>query len=115
MRSGRLWSEAGRQVRSIAGSPARRVSSTSSRARAPQPMTSGGRPFAGLAEAPRFRIVEPISGGTVPSLPDQRDGGLDGDRGIAAVGVGPDGLAELLVQRRPTHEHDVVVANAALH
>ena len=44
------------------------------------------------------------------ALGDERLGGLDGDRRVAAVGVGADRLAELLVQRRPADEHDEVVA-----
>src|SRR6185312_4826538 len=91
IRSGRLWSDAGRQVRSIAGRPARRVSSTSSGASAPQPMTSG-------RFGPLFRIVELASGGTVPAVLDQGDGRLDRHRCVAAVRVGADRLAELLVQ-----------------
>ena len=43
---------------------------------------------------------------------DQRLGGLHGDRRVAAVGVGADGLAERLVQRRAADQHDVVVADA---
>src|SRR5262245_17892141 len=117
MRSGRLWSEAGRQVKSTAGKPARRVSSTSSRASAPQPMTSGGRTGTGAVApvAPRFRIAERPSGDTRPPLPDQRHGGLDGDRRVAAIRIGADRLAELLVQRRAADQDDVVLADSALH
>src|SRR5690349_14605442 len=39
---------------------------------------------------------------------------LHGDGRVAAVGVGPDGPPELLVQRRAAHEHDVIVADALL-
>src|SRR5215218_7240448 len=100
--SGRLWSEAGRQVRSIAGRPARRVSATSSWASAPQPMTSGAR------------MVERPSGDTAATILDERGCGLDRDRGVAAVRVRADGLAELLVERRTADQDDVVVADPPL-
>src|SRR4029079_4417829 len=113
MRSGRLCSDAGRQVRSIAGRPARLVSSTSSRASAPQPMTRGRFAAESRCRASVCRIVEPASGGTVTALLYERDRRLDRDRGITAVRIGADGLAELLVERRATDEHDVVVAHPA--
>src|SRR5262245_19418396 len=50
--------------------------------------------------------------GVAPLL-DQRPGRLRGDRRVAAVGVRTHRHAELLVERRTTHEHDVVVAQAA--
>src|SRR5512146_540244 len=102
MRSGRLWSDAGRQVRSMAGRPARRVSSTSSTASAPQPITRGGREVGDLGADSRT------------SLFHERLRRLDRDRGVAAVGIGADRLAELLVEWGPADEDDVVVANAPL-
>src|SRR3990170_1268784 len=103
IRSGRLWSVAGRQVRSICGNPARRVSATSSWASAPHPMTRGRPLSAGTA-----------SGDLRTALLNEHTSRLRGDCGVAAIGVGAHGLAELLVQRRATDEHDVVVPHAAL-
>src|SRR5438477_11662324 len=105
IRSGLLCRVAGRQCRSISGRPERRVSATSSGARAPQPMTSGGRaPPTGSA----------LDRDTGAALLDQLGGRLDRDRGVAAVRVRADRLAELLVQRSPADEDDVVVADAPL-
>src|ERR1700726_2063731 len=94
--SGRLWSVAGRQVRSISGSPARRVSATSSGASAPQPMMRGRRRW--------------LLGDARTTFLHQRACGFDGDGRVPAVGIGAHGLAELLVQRRTADEDDVVVA-----
>jgi hypothetical protein len=45
---------------------------------------------------------------------DERLGGVDRDGGVAAIGVGADGLAEILVERRAADQHDIVVAHAFL-
>ena len=39
-------------------------------------------------------------------------GGLDRHGGVAAIGIGADGLAEFLVERRAADQHDIVVADA---
>ena len=49
------------------------------------------------------------SGRAGAALVDEPAGGLGGDPCIAAIGVGADGRAELLVERRATDQHDVVV------
>ena len=41
-------------------------------------------------------------------------GNLDSRCGVPTIGISADGLAELLVQRCPADQHDVVVANAVL-
>src|SRR5687768_3671952 len=100
MPPGRLWRVAGRQVMSTLGRW--RVSATSSLASAPQPTI-------------RTRAAGSASGrdaGT--SLVDQAAGRLGGNAGIATVGVRPDRHPELLVERRPAHEDDEVVAQAAI-
>src|SRR3954470_16332804 len=109
MRSGRLWSEAGRQVSSTSGMPARRVSATSSTASAPQPITSGDLGAPAGDTACQRRPAGSLGDAAGTAFLDERLGGLDGDRRIATVGIAPDRLAELLVQRRPADEDDVVV------
>ena len=54
----------------------------------------------------------PTSGRLARRFVDQAAGGLGGDPGVAAVGVGADGQPELLVERRAADEDDVVVAHA---
>src|SRR3954451_8636403 len=98
MPPGRLWSVAGRQVISTFGSP--RVSSTSSRARAPQPTT-------------RTRGDVTPSGDARTPLVDQPPRHVRGHARVAAVRVRADRGPELLVQRRATDQHDVVVPHPA--
>src|SRR5688500_17190940 len=105
MPPGRLWSVAGRQLMSTFGRSF--VSATSSRARAPQPTTS----TRGAAVAALRRDAGTLGGS---ALVDQAPRGLGRDTRIAAVGVRPDGHAELLVQRRAADQHDVVVPDLAV-
>src|SRR5438045_6072127 len=97
---GRLWRSGGRQATSRPG--IRAVTSSSSRARAPQPITrarsAGGVPRSGR--------------GT--TFVDQPAGGLGGYARVATVGVRANGQPELLVQGRPADEDDVVVAHPAI-
>src|SRR5690606_13514365 len=98
--SGVLCSSAGRHCTFRCCQPFCRTSATSSRARAPQAMTRvSADTRAALRGAP---------------LPDELLRDLDGRRRVAAIGVGADGLAEILVERRTADHDDVVVANAAL-
>src|SRR5829696_5680755 len=85
-----------------AGSP--RVRASSSRASAPQPMTT--------TRGVMLRVAASGDAGT--ALVDKTPGGLRGHAGIAAIGVRPDGQAELLVQWGAADEDDVVVAHAAV-
>src|SRR5688572_12942147 len=125
MPPGRLWSVAGRQVRSTLSRPAWSITATSSRASAPQPMTrtrdgsgtADARADGGYARADgantRSGRASPRSGRTGSALVDQAPRGLGRHPGVAAVGIRADCRAELLVQRRPTDEHDVVVPDAS--
>jgi hypothetical protein len=61
---------------------------------------------------PVLKSREANSGGRRAPRRDQRLGGFHRDAGVTAIGVGTDSLAELLVQRRATDQHDVVVAQA---
>src|SRR6516162_11934873 len=114
MRSGRLWSSAGRQRTSKALQPLARCRAAISRASAPQAMikvtgralTLESRERSGGARG--ARSAGRAAGG------DQGLGGLHGDGGIAAVGIGADRFAELLIQRRTAHQHDVVLADTGL-
>ena len=54
------------------------------------------------------------SGDAGTAFVDEAPGRLGGDAGVAAVGVGADGRAELLVERRAADQDDVVVAHPAL-
>src|SRR6188768_35346 len=95
---GRMWSRASTQWTLTPGMPLVRASS--SRASAPQPMTTT-----------RGAVVPGSTSGVDASttLVDQAPRRLGGHARIAAVGIGPDGHAELLVERRAAHEDDVVV------
>src|SRR6185436_6415503 len=93
-----MWRRASTPSTRTPGMPAVRASI--SRASAPQPtMTSR---------------VGTSSGRTGAALVDEPARGLGGHARIAAVRVGADGRPELLVERRATDEHDVVVADAAV-
>src|SRR6516162_5565265 len=113
MRSGRLWSSAGRQRTSKALQPLARRSAAISRASAPQAMMSvTGRAF---TCQPSWESSGGACGARAASgaaRGDERLGGLDRDGGVAAVRIGPNRLAELLVERCTAHQHDVVLANA---
>ena len=68
------------------------------------------------AGAPCHRSAQALAaaGGRLWRRAMKRLGGLDRDRGIAAIGVGADRLGERLVQRRAADQDDVVVADAVL-
>src|SRR6516165_1964924 len=109
MPPGRSWRAAGRQEIVTFVRAAWRTTATSSVASAPQPMTRTRG-----AAGPEFPSVTVIaSGDTGPAPVDEGLGGLGGDRGVAAVRVGADGHAELLVERRPADHDDVIVADPA--
>src|SRR6202166_4942450 len=105
MRSGRLCSSGGRQVRSSIDQPLARFNAVISRDSAPQAITST-RPEDGTADKP--------GSARRPARRNHRLGGLHGDGSIAAVRVGTDGFAELLVERRTADQHDELVAQALL-
>ena len=67
-----------------------------------------------LLEASGLRRRPPPRGWPVVAPGHEGLGGLDRDRGVAAVGIGADRLGERLVQRRAADQHDVVVADALL-
>ncbi|MBY0397417.1 MAG: hypothetical protein K2X91_13260, partial [Thermoleophilia bacterium] len=54
------------------------------------------------------------SGDLRTALLDEPASGLRRDCGSPTVGVGADGLADLLVQGRATNEDDVVIADSPL-
>src|SRR6476660_9735720 len=102
IRCGRMWRRASTASMRTPGIP--RVNASISRARAPQPtMTSRVGVRSGCA-----------SGRTGAALVDEPAGGLGGDTGVAAIGVRANGSPELLVERRPTDEDDVVLPDAAV-
>ena len=70
---------------------------------------AGDQERAGRGLAHRAAAVALVVAPRDPGL-----GGLDRHGRVAAVGVGPDGLGEGLVQRRTADQHDVVVADAFL-
>src|SRR6188508_3646952 len=97
-----MWRRASTPSTRTPGIP--RVSAIISRARAPQPtMTSR----VGMRSGP-------ASGRTGAALVDEPAGGLRGDTGIAAIGIGTDSGSELLVQGGATDEDDVVLPDAAV-
>src|SRR5512134_1534999 len=104
IRSGRLCSSGGRQTTSIVVQPLARRSAAISWASAPQAMISF---LAGVSTAAAIRSARVRRR---PTRCDQLLRGLDRDGGIAAIGVGAHGLAELLVERRAADEDDVLVA-----
>src|SRR5688572_1955896 len=81
-----------------------RVSASSSRASAPQPMTTTRGGMVGTA----------ASGDAGTALVDEAPGRLRGHAGIAAVGIRADRHAEFLVEWRAADEDDVVIAHAAV-
>src|SRR5690349_12840128 len=83
-----------------------RVSASSSRARAPQPMTTR-RTGRSTSAASSGRDA-----GT--ALVDQPTGRLRGDARVTTVGIRADRHPELLIERRATDEDDVVVAQVAI-
>src|SRR4051812_32051997 len=84
------------------------VIARSSRASAPHPtMTRRVGTSVGTCVGTR-------SGRTGAALVDEPARGLRGHSGITTVGIGPDRRPELLVERRATDEHDVVIADAAV-
>ena len=106
MRSGRLWS-VGRQAASTSTRRAGR--------RGQREQLAGERAAADDERARRSRrVVRPGQAALARRSSIERAGRLGGDAGIAAVGVGADRRAELLVQRRAADQHDVVVADAAV-
>src|SRR5678816_2665878 len=96
MRSGRLCSSGGRHCTSMSDQALSRFSATISRASAPQAMISTGAALIAVASMTRRA-----------TRGDERLGGLHGNRGIAAIGVGADGPGEFLVERRTANQHDV--------
>src|SRR6476659_4434195 len=97
-----MWRRASTASTRTPGIP--RVSASISRARAPQPtMTSRVGMRSGCA-----------SGRTGAALVDEPAGGLRGDTGVAAIGVGADSRPEFLVEWRPADETDVVLPDAAV-
>src|SRR5262245_7472618 len=131
--SGRLWRCAGRYRTSTMASPSTVRSSPAS---APHAITSGRAVIGALprscerASASERATSNGLRGrgtqlrsrdrwprwfcGAQPAGLDELLGGLGGDRGVAAVGVGPDGVTELLVQRRPADEDDELIAQTLL-
>src|SRR6476620_1801917 len=99
MPPGRLWRSGDRHATSTPGRVA--VTSTSSRASAPQPMTR---------VVPR--AASSLRCGT--TLVDEAAGRFRSDARIAAVRVGADGQPELLVQGRAADQHDVLLAHPAV-
>src|SRR5262245_45687256 len=100
MRCGCIWSRASTPSTFTPGMPA--VMASSSRASAPQPTITS---FGAVAS-------EDALCGTCAALVDEPARSLGSDASVAAIGIGPDGRPELLVQRRAADEHDVVVADA---
>src|SRR6188472_601257 len=99
---GRMWRRASTPSMRTPGIP--RVSAIISRARAPQPtMTSRVGMRSGR-----------VSGRTGAALVDEPAGGLGGDTGVAAIGVGTDSGPELLVQGRAANQDDVVLPDATV-
>ena len=106
MRSGRLCSSAERQVTSTWCSPLASIAASVSRASAPQAIRS----VRGGVHAAHARR----GAADVVAARDVVLGGLDRDRGVAAVGVGTHRVGEGLVQRRAADQDDIVVADALL-
>src|SRR3546814_3759260 len=123
--AGVLCQDAGRQLTVRCCQSFRRISSTISRASAPQAMSSvrsaapeGHAPtaFASTAMASLIPTFAGAQGGAllvVPTLHEPR-AGLHSHRRVAAIGAGADPLGEGLVPRRDADQHHVVVAAAAL-
>src|SRR5664279_2160162 len=99
IRSGRMCNPASMQVTFTPGRF--RVSASSSRASAPQPMTRTRG-----ASAVRAAVGPPGSSRAGTSLLDEGARHLGGDPRVAAVGVGAAGGPELLVARRAADEDD---------
>src|SRR5215469_4158485 len=108
MRSGRLCSSGGRQQTSMAVQPFARRRAAISCASAPQAMISVPQ----VVFTHPLRCPQALSGGARgPARGDQALRRLDRDRRVAAVGIRPDSLAELLIERRAADQHDEVVAD----
>src|SRR6185295_1614130 len=106
MRRGSLCNSGGRHWTSRASQPLIRRRAAISCARAPQAMIR-----APGAEAVTNLVSYLMRARSRAPCLQQRLGGLHGDGRIAAVGIGADGLAEFLVQRRAAHQHDEIVAD----
>src|SRR5512138_307344 len=124
--AGVLCQEAGRQLTVRCCQPFTRISSTISRASAPQAMSSvrsaapagaASRAFASAAmvAACSSSFRRRLGGAfLVVAALHEVLGGFTRHRRVAAVGIGTDRVGEGLVQRRAADQDDVVVADALL-